>query len=350
MINKKMFNLLITILAVIILSGCSATPKNQTQEPAIEGQSIDTDSFSSDTSPINTTFLQGSESGLWFMLSSGISEAVNREYNGSVINITPGSTGTNILRISDNQSEFGFTHSNIAYEASNALGDFNEKIENVKFIANMYPSVSQFILSSETGIKSFDQFFVEKPKLRIGIGSKGGSFATTFQKIVEAYGYTLEDLEAWGCKLEYKSQTDVSDMFTNGALDGYFVIASAPNPMTMELAVNYDLTLVKLDTEVINQLVNNFGFSETTIPSGVYGFEENEVDAFATNTILVASDETSPLAVYKMTKAIYENLDYLKSIHSSLEDMTPEYLLKGNRLMIHPGAEVFYKEVGLIID
>lgn len=348
MFSKRKFYLLIIVLTVIILSGCIAAPKNEAAEPVEQEQPIDLENFSTDTNPINTTFLQGTESGLWFMLSSGIAESVNREYNGSVINITPGSTGTNILRISENQSEFGFTHSNIAFEASNAIGDFSERIENVKFVANMYPSVSQFIVTGESGIESFDQFFEEKPKLRIAVGSKGGSFATTFQKIVEAYGYTMEDLEAWGCKLEYKSQTDVSDMFTNGALDGYFVIASAPNPMTMELAVNYDLKLVKIDSEVIDKLVNDFGFSKTKIPSGVYNFENDEVEAFATNTILVASEETSPLAVYKMIKSIYKNLDYIKSIHASLEDLTPELLLEGNRLMLHPGAEIFYREAGLM--
>jgi len=50
----------------------------------------------------------------------------------------------------------------------------------------------------------------------------------------------------------------------------------------------------------------------------------------------------------KVTKAICENLDYISSVHSSLEGISLESLIVDMGMPLHPGAEKYYREIGLI--
>ena len=53
--------------------------------------------------------------------------------------------------------------------------------------------------------------------------------------------------------------------------------------------------------------------------------------------------------IYEITKVMYENLPFLKSVHGSLKDMNIETALKGITVPLHPGAVKYYREVGIEI-
>ncbi|MBA7540426.1 hypothetical protein ES705_32723 [subsurface metagenome] len=49
-----------------------------------------------------------------------------------------------------------------------------------------------------------------------------------------------------------------------------------------------------------------------------------------------------------MTKALWEHRDVLEKVHSQGKNITLETALDGIGIPLHPGAELYYKEVGLI--
>ena len=63
---------------------------------------------------------------------------------------------------------------------------------------------------------------------------------------------------------------------------------------------------------------------------------------------LVTSDGVSTEIVYGMTKALWSNLDQLVAAHSAAKAIDPKRALEGMPVPLHPGAEKYYKEVGLI--
>jgi hypothetical protein len=52
--------------------------------------------------------------------------------------------------------------------------------------------------------------------------------------------------------------------------------------------------------------------------------------------------------VYGMTKALWTNLDQLVAAHSAAKAIDIKHALDGMPLPLHPGAEKYYKEVGII--
>ena len=68
----------------------------------------------------------------------------------------------------------------------------------------------------------------------------------------------------------------------------------------------------------------------------------------AVQNYLVTSDGVSPDIVYSMTKALWSNLDGLVAAHSAAKAIDLKHALEGMPIPLHPGAEKYYKEVGLI--
>ena len=52
--------------------------------------------------------------------------------------------------------------------------------------------------------------------------------------------------------------------------------------------------------------------------------------------------------VYAMTKSVYDNLDQLVAAHAAAKDIKLENGAKGMPIPMHPGAEKFFKEKGLL--
>jgi TRAP transporter TAXI family solute receptor len=64
--------------------------------------------------------------------------------------------------------------------------------------------------------------------------------------------------------------------------------------------------------------------------------------------ILVTHEDVSEETAYQMTKLMFENLDRLKASHSAAGNIKPETALEGLSIPLHPGAERYYREIGLI--
>ncbi len=63
---------------------------------------------------------------------------------------------------------------------------------------------------------------------------------------------------------------------------------------------------------------------------------------------LVTRDDVSTDTVYGMTKALWTGLDQLVAAHSAAKAIELKHALDGMPVPLHPGAEKYYKEVGLI--
>ena len=73
-----------------------------------------------------------------------------------------------------------------------------------------------------------------------------------------------------------------------------------------------------------------------------------DVNTIAIQNFLVTHEGVSADTVYKMTKAMWENLDTLVAAHAAGKAIKRENALKGMPLPLHPGAEKYYREIGLL--
>ena len=84
------------------------------------------------------------------------------------------------------------------------------------------------------------------------------------------------------------------------------------------------------------------------IPAGTYQGQEGDVGTVAIVNFLVTHSDVSDEMAYQMTKLLFENLPELEAAHKAAKQIKLENALNGMPVPLHPGAERYYKEKGLM--
>ena len=137
----------------------------------------------------------------------------------------------------------------------------------------------------------------------------------------------------------------------DGRLDGGSVPAGVPVSSIMDMyasgvkATVLDVTDEQL--EAINSVYNTW--YRYVIPAGTYPGVDEEINTISQPNFLAGSKDLDEEVVYQLTKAIFENLEQVHSIHSSAEEVSLETALEGLPAPLHIGAYKYFEEVGLDI-
>ncbi|MNG31903.1 hypothetical protein D3C84_1177920 [compost metagenome] len=62
----------------------------------------------------------------------------------------------------------------------------------------------------------------------------------------------------------------------------------------------------------------------------------------------MSHEDISDDVAYQMTKLMFDNLGRLGNAHSAAKDITLKTATEGLPIPLHPGAERFYKEAGVL--
>jgi len=237
----------------------------------------------------------------------------------------------------------GFAQSDVAYWAYTGTGTMEgkEPATDLRTIAALFEEHIHLVALADSDIKSVADL---KGK-RVSLDEPGSGTYVDAKLILEANGLSPDDLTAEGLK-----GNAASEALRNGKIDAFFVVAGYPTGSLVELASAADIKLVPIDGKGADALVEKYGFfAAGEIPEGTY----EGVDAV--NTVAVGAQwftnakEDDDL-IYGITKALWnkESRKLLDVGHAKGKTITSDTALNGVGVPLHPGAEKFYKEVGLI--
>ena len=82
--------------------------------------------------------------------------------------------------------------------------------------------------------------------------------------------------------------------------------------------------------------------------SRTYEGQSEDVETAAIVNFLVTRESLNADTVYAMTKAIFTNLNQLVQTHPAARGISIKDAATGMALPLHPGAERYYREVGLL--
>jgi TRAP transporter TAXI family solute receptor len=74
-----------------------------------------------------------------------------------------------------------------------------------------------------------------------------------------------------------------------------------------------------------------------------------EIFTFGVGATFVSSANVPDKVVYEVVKAVFENFDTFRKLHPAFANLKKEQMVKdGLSAPLHPGAEKYYKEAGLL--
>ena len=69
---------------------------------------------------------------------------------------------------------------------------------------------------------------------------------------------------------------------------------------------------------------------------------------FGVKATFITSAKVPDNVVYTITREIFEKIESYRTLHPAFEDLTREKMIEGLAVPIHPGAQKYYDEVGLV--
>ena len=115
-------------------------------------------------------------------------------------------------------------------------------------------------------------------------------------------------------------------------------------------ANDFDLVDLGKDAEESGFLEKYPYFAKRSVPAGTYRGVDRDTPSFQDSTLWVANARVPAHAVYDLLSKIYtdEGLAYMRSQKKTFGEMSIDNGVKGIVTPLHPGAERFWKENGVL--
>ncbi|MCJ7855540.1 TAXI family TRAP transporter solute-binding subunit [Lachnospiraceae bacterium NSJ-143] len=277
----------------------------------------------------------------WMLLGSTLSEYLK---GTMTLSVEPGSTYGNILTTNSNETQFGVT-------AQTSLGSAMKGIryyesagpqENVRFVASIYRHYLRG-LTTNPDIKTWDDL---KGK-SVCFGPAGGESFDYNPLILSYYGLNEGDYE-----VKVMPFADAIDAMKNGQLDAILNCSPTPYAIFDDLAISdSNAHMIQLSKEAAEKLASEWeGFDYVEFDfDDAWSYEKPFYSPYQQITV-IANKDTPDEVVYEFLKCMYDRYDDLCTVLPTMAQIGgPEgYADNPANVPVHPGAEKFYKEVGIM--
>ncbi len=285
--------------------------------------------------------LTGGTSGVYYPLGAGLANIYGEKIEGvrTQVQSTKASVeNMNLLQSGGGEIAFALGDSVAAAWAGDEEAGFPAKLDQLRGIAAIYPNFIQIVASKESGITDFDG--LKGRSLSVGAPASGTELNA--RAIFGAMDMSYDDLG----KVEYLPFAESVELIKNRQLDGTLQSAGLGVASIRDLSSSLPITVVAIPASVAETL--GAPYIAATIPAGTYDGQDADVPTVAVSNYLVSHAGVSDETAYQMTKQLFENLDTLVAAHQAASQITLKNALDGMPIPLHPGAERYYREQGLI--
>ena len=180
----------------------------------------------------------------------------------------------------------------------------------------------------------------------VSIGAPGSGVYFNAVDVLEAAGLSEQDI-----KPQYQSFADSADALKDGKIDAAFIVAGAPTPAITELCTTNDAYLVPIDGEVADKLMESSPFYTVyDIPAETYPGQTEAVKTITVKATLIVDANASEDDVYKITAAIFDNIEAISKENAKGAELSIENATDGMTVPFHAGAAKYFKEKGVEVE
>jgi TRAP transporter TAXI family solute receptor len=249
----------------------------------------------------------------------------------------------NLRKVNKGRADFGVVYSGHVYLGRNGrLKNDTNKYENVLAVSYLYGAPAQLVVRKGSGIESTKDLAGKK----VGVGNAGsGAFANC-----ELF---FTHMGVWD-KIERNAMgyNDAAAAFGNNQLDAFWLFTAFPSGAVIMAAQTNDIDLINLekDAEESGFFEQYPYFSKLAVPAGTYRGVDVDTPSFQDSALWVANSQVPDDVVYDLLSMIYtdEGLAHMRQQKKTFKEMAVETGINGIVTPLHPGAEKFWKEKGLL--
>lgn len=225
-----------------------------------------------------------------------------------------------------------------AFKGENQFKDGAQK--NLRALGALYPETVQLVVRADSGVNKFADL---KGK-SVSSGSPGSGQWQLLGDLLAAHGLKREDV-----KEDFSSFAQSVDKIKDGNLVATLITAGTPTSSVVDLANGHPIRVVPLAGPEIEALKKKQPYyASVTLDANTYKGQTAAVQTLAVMAIWATHDKVPDDIAYAVVKAAYENTETLAKVHVQGKNITPQSALQSVSIPLHPGAEKYYREKGIL--
>ena len=288
------------------------------------------------------TMMTGPQGGSLVPLGGALKHMWEKAVPGLQIQQTPGAGIANVRGVDEGKAQIGFANSSTTVDGLAGRPPYPKKVTKVCQVANLYPQYFQVAALADAKVDSYADL---KGKTLV-TQPKGNTAEALTAEILKLNGLSYQSLAKANFQASY---TDAVALMKDGHAQAMTLGTTAPASAVMDLASARDMKLVPVDDKTMDALrKENPGYQKLTIKAGTYPKQDKDVPVIGYSTHIVASCDLPEDAVYRMTKAMAENVDAMAAVVKPIGGLTPKAMAADIGIPLHKGAAKFYREAGAI--
>lgn len=220
--------------------------------------------------------------------------------------------------------------------------DFKDNAtDSVRTIANYHATPQHILVRVDANVSSIDDL----KGLKFEVIAAGDGVEVSTKKILGSLGLSEDDV-----KYEYSgNRVQAASRLKTGQVDAIIDGTGVGAAWLVDVIGKGKFKLISLTDEQISKIADKYKeFSKVKIPAGSYEGQTEDVYTISNWTVIVCSDNLSEELIYKITKNLMDNTKFLTKRHNYFTDLKPENIVGGIIAPLHPGAEKYYKEIGVL--
>jgi TRAP transporter TAXI family solute receptor len=316
------------ILARVILA---AAPLALVSLPALAG-----DTF--------VRMVSGPSGGSWYPLGAKIMQVFDDQVDGISTSNTSGGGISNILAVNGGDAEIGWSYAHTSFNGYSGKGKFSKPQPDVRHFATLYPAMFQVAVPTDSPIQGFEDM---KDK-NISPGKAKWTGTAFAESIIEAYGFSFDDIRANGGTVHHVGYTESVALMKDGHIDVFMAATSMPQASFIELQHSPGIRFIGLPEDKLNEIIAaNPGYIPGLMPAGVYDSVKDDTFTLGIVTNMVVHKDLPDDLVYNMCKVFWANHAAFAEVKGIWNSVKLENALDGAAIPLHPGAKRCYDELGV---
>jgi len=288
----------------------------------------------------------GGTGGTYYPLGGMLAQLISNKVviGGSKLSATAETAGAsvgNAQLLGRKEIESAFVAADVLDQAYNGKAQFDGKpLKNLRALGALYPEQVQLVTAAKSNIRSFKDLKGRS----VSSGSPGSGQWQLLGDLLEAHGMTRKDIGE-----DLSSFAQSVDKIKDGNLTASLITAGAPTSAVTDLANGTEIRLVPLaGAEIETMKKKQPYYASVTLPVNLYKGQTTPVETLAVMAIWATHADLSDDMAYAVTKALYENTETLGQVHPKGKEISLKTALQSVSIPLHPGAQRFYREKGLI--
>jgi len=332
---KKLYLILVLCIALFSFTSCT-NPTDTVEKPQVEQEQPKQED-------VNIVIATGGTSGSYFPMGGAIANIISNYAEGVNASAqTSGGSIENLKLLESGEVDLALAQNDLADYAMKGIEVFDEKQEKIRAIATIYPEFIHIAVNPKSGINSISDIKGKK----ISVGAPGSGSEANCRQFLELLGVTYDSF-----KPQFLANTDAADQLKDNVIDGMIITTGLPSPAILEISTTKGVKIIGFTKEEADSISKEWPYlTPIVIAANTYKDQTEEITTMTAKSVLFTSSDVSEDVVYKVTKALWENITELEKANAKAEYMNKDNPLQAVTVPVHPGALKYYNEIGVKIN